>query len=255
MPANSNRKFHLKPFSLFHHKSTMKVGMDATLLGIWIQADRAEKVLDIGTGCGILSLLLASKCNAQIDAVELDVDSANEAGENFQNSAFYDRMQVIEIDINQFAKAHRQKYDVIISNPPFFINDQRSTDKKKKQARHSDSLSFRQLIGAINKLMKPDGNCFFVLPYEEGKIFTEMAAKNNLYLQHRQLIFPGRGLEPNRMNMKFAFKKPIKIVSEKFIIREENGQFSKQYKLFLEDYLIGFTGSVHSGSKPDFSFH
>jgi len=255
MSASSIRKFHLKQFSLSHHESTMKVGMDATLLGIWAQVKEAENILDIGTGCGILSLLLASKCSAQIDAIELDLASANEAGENFQNSAFYDRMQVTAVDINQFAQAHFKKYDVIISNPPFFINDQRSKDKKKTQARHSDFLSFDQLIVAVRKLMKPDGKCFLVLPYNEGKIFTEKAIENNLHLQQQQLIFPYRGATPNRINMQFGVEEPVKIKTEKFIIREEDGLFSQQYKFFLKDYLIGFTGFVHFGNNPDFSFH
>jgi tRNA1(Val) A37 N6-methylase TrmN6 len=87
--------------------------------------------------------------------------------------------------------------------------------------------------------MKRGGNCFLVLPYEEGKIFTEMATQNNLYLQKQQLIFPFRGSIPNRMNMQFGFEKPTETGTDMFIIREDDGHFSKQYKLFLKDYLIG----------------
>jgi tRNA1Val (adenine37-N6)-methyltransferase len=236
--ANNTRKFHLKPFSLFHHQSTMKVGMDSILLGIWAEPGKSEKILDIGTGSGILSLLMACKSSAKISAIELDKDSAEEASLNFQISPFYNRLNLFEKDFIDFSGIGMPKYDAIISNPPFFVNDSRSENDRKSQARHGDSLSFGQLIEGVKKLLLPDGKFFLVLPYEESKQFLKQANNFGLLLHKQQLIFPVRGLQPNRVNMQFGFNSPKEMVTDKLVIREEDRSFTEDYKNFVREFLI-----------------
>lgn len=233
------RPFHLKQFSLFHHQSSMKVGTDSLLLGIWTNIEGANHILDIGTGCGILALLMASRSEASIDAVELDKASFGEAKQNFNNSPFHNRLTAFQTDFKHFVHEEQKKYDLIISNPPFFINDLRSTEEKRKIARHGDKLNFEELCAGVANLLNANGCFCLVLPYEESKFFVKIANEFNLQVNRQLLIFPKRGLQPNRVNLELSFTNNTEICSEKFVIREDNNQFSEQYIDFFKDYLIG----------------
>lgn len=233
------RPFHLKQFSLLHHQSSMKVGTDALLLGIWTSVNNARNILDIGTGAGIIALLMAARSDAFIDAIELDKASYLEAKNNFENSPFSERLVAIHDNFNLFAFNCNQKYDLIISNPPFFINDMRSQDQTRKNARHGDRLSYDELCKGATSLLESNGHLYLVLPYDESKIFIEIAKNNKLYVNRQQIVFPKRGSQPNRINLEFSFSEKKKIISEKFVIREENNQFTEQYIQFFKDYLIG----------------
>lgn len=232
-----SRKFHFKLFSLSHHRSTMKVGMDSTLLGSWANADSAKHILDIGSGCGILSLILACESQGDITAVELDAASAQEAKENFDSSSFSERMTIINEDFNHFASGRAGSFDLIISNPPFFINDHRSEDQKKTQARHGDALSFGQLLDGVDHLLSDNGKFYLVLPYDESRFFLQLAKEKGLFLQKQQVIFPFRGSLPNRINLQLG-KQNKSIVTELLMIREEDGNFSKEYIQQSGDLLI-----------------
>lgn len=238
MSGNNNRKFHLKAFSLYHHRSTMKVGTDATILGIWTDVNGTNHILDVGCGSGILSLLLASRSDASIDAVELETDSAVEAALNFSQSPFHHRLKLIESDFNILSAEITHQYDLIISNPPFFINDSRSQSVKTSNARHGDTLSYSQLINGVTCLLKQEGKFSVVLPYKESQHFIKIAQASGLFL-HRQLhIYPFRGHQPNRINMQFGFSKMAGSLAEKLVIREENRKFTDEYKKLVTDYLI-----------------
>ena len=217
----------------------MKVGTDAILLGLWVETAEAKKILDVGAGCGIISLLLASRCSAPIDAVELDEESAGEASRNFTNSPVSYRMKVIHADFNIFSTSCPEKYDLMVSNPPFFINDMPSNDLKQRQARHHTTLSYDQLLKGGAHILFPGGKLCVVLPFSNHRIFIELAGNHGMFPQRQQLIFPFRGSQPNRINLCLGFQDPEKIITEKFIIREENKMFTKQYVELLKDYYIG----------------
>jgi len=234
------RPFHLKQFSLSHHQSTMKVGTDSLLLGIWVSINDAALILDVGAGSGILALLAAARSKAIVDAVELDEASFKEAFQNFSNVPFNNRMNAIHDDFNYFATNSDQKYDLIISNPPFFINDMRSKEQKRNNARHGDRLNYEGLCKGTSALLNKDGRFCLVLPYEESKIFIQIAAKYNLYVNRQLLIVPKRGLQPNRINLELSTRITPDILSDEFIIRESDYRFTEQYILFFKDYLIGF---------------
>ncbi|MCB2208554.1 MAG: methyltransferase [Bacteroidetes bacterium] len=236
---SDTRPFHLKQFSLFHHQSSMKVGTDALLLGIWTDVDGATRILDVGTGCGILALLTAARSNALVDAVELDELSFKEATENFSNTAFRKRLYTIHDDFNHFVTVADQKYDLIISNPPFFINDMRAREKKRNDARHGDRLNYKGLCQGTSALLNNDGRLCLVLPYEESKIFIQIAQNYNLHVNRQLLIVPKRGLPPNRINLELSFNTHA-LQSEAFVIRETDGTFTHQYIQFFKDFLIGF---------------
>ncbi len=238
MSAPDTRPFHFKQFSLSHHHSTMKVGTDAVLLGIWMELDGVKEVLDVGTGCGILPLLLAArKASVQVDAVELDEASAREASENFRLSPFAGRLQIFHADINNFVPDAGKKYDLVISNPPFFVNDQRPEKKSRQMARHSDTLSYEQLAKAGERLLKQQGRFAVVLPYCESRLFLKAAAEAGLHLHKQMLIFPRPCKEPNRVNLLLGFSVAVP-QTEKFIIRQENGIFTQEYLDMVKNYYL-----------------
>jgi tRNA1Val (adenine37-N6)-methyltransferase len=235
---NDTREFHFKPFSLFHHRSTMKTGTDAILLGIWASISHVNTVLDIGSGCGIISLLIASRVNANINSIELDSESVEESKSNFLNSPFKDRMEVIEDDFVKYMESTENRYDLIVSNPPFFTNDLQSLDKRRTQARHTTQLSFYSLCKGVSKLLNPDGRFCVVIPFTQYDEFCSNALRNNLFVNTEQLIFSRRGLQPNRINIEFRKTEAKEIVKDFFIIREENNKFTDLYRSRLEEFYL-----------------
>lgn len=232
------RPFHFKHFSLFHHRSTMKVGTDAVLLGRWVEVNPDDYVLDIGTGCGIMPLMLAQKGARKIDAVDLDMSSVEEARVNFSASQWRDKLCVYNADIRLFASF--EKYDLIISNPPFFINSFKSETERKNLARHTDdSLSFAELCASASRLLKDDGRFAVVLPLTESVEFLKEAEKIGLYPCKRMEIVPMEGKEPNRVNLELIKSKSETVTTESFVIRGTDGKFTAQYGDFLKDFYLG----------------
>lgn len=232
------RPFHFKHFSLYHHRSTMKVGTDAVLLGRWVEVKPTDVCLDIGTGCGILPLMLMQKGVERVDAIDLDEASIAEATENFKASQWRDKMQVVCADVKLFQPNRR--YDLIVSNPPFFINSFKCDADRKNQARHTDiSLTFNDLCESVARLLNPDGRFAVVLPVTESVAFLKASENEGLHLRKEMDIIPVEGKEPNRVNLELGFIKMKNIVKEEFTIRQLNGCFTSQYNEFLKDYYLG----------------
>lgn len=232
------RPFHFKHFSLFHHRSTMKVGTDAVLLGRWVEVNPADYVLDIGTGCGIMPLMLAQKGAGKIDAVDLDENSVEEAKINFSASQWSEKLSACQSDIRNYVTD--AKYDLIISNPPFFINSYKSETERKNMARHTDdSLSFAELCAAASRLLKDDGRFAVVLPVTESAEFLKDAEKFGFYQSKRMGIIPVEGKEPNRVNLELKKMPSETILTTSFVIRGADGKFTAQYDDFLKDYYLG----------------
>ena len=232
------RPFHFKHFSLYHHRSTMKVGTDAVLLGRWVEVRPTDVVLDIGTGCGILPLMLAQKGVSQVDAVDLDAVSIEEATVNFMASQWRDQLQAYCSDIADFQSD--KKYSLIISNPPFFIRSFKCDADRKNRARHTDvTLSFDALCKAVCRLMDTKGRFAVVLPVNESMDFRKVADSYGLYLSKRMTIIPIEGKEPNRVNLELQFAQSVVVQEETFVIRGTDNRFTQQYNEFLKDYYLG----------------
>jgi len=153
----------------------MKVSTDSILLGALCEAKFAKNILDIGTGCGILALMLAQKTDAKIVAIDIDSNSIDEAKINFQNSPWKDRMSAINNDLNSFAAITNSKFDLIISNPPYFSQKIFAPIAQRHQARNTKSLSFEQLLTSLDKLLTSEGDFWLILPPSEHKSFAILA--------------------------------------------------------------------------------
>jgi tRNA1Val (adenine37-N6)-methyltransferase len=232
------RPFFFKKFGLFHHRSTMKIGTDAILLARWVEVSEDDDVLDIGTGCGLIPLMLAQKGIKSADAVEIDKDSYEEAAQNFSNSAWNSRITAINDDIKHYAVNCTKKYDLVVSNPPFFFGDNIPEKAKKGLARHTNTLSYSDLIASVKKLMKPDGRFALVLPARESTTFLQEAENQGFFLEKEMKIVPIEGKEANRINMQLVVNQVDKTESETFVLRHPDHSFTKEYKDFLKDYYL-----------------
>ncbi len=157
--------FRFKQFAVDQTGCAMKINTDGVLLGALVEANQAKTILDIGTGTGVIALMLAQRfTEAQIDAVEIDPMAAQTAGKNFINSPYAERLNIYPVGFEQFFEQNPdKKYDLIVSNPPFFINSLKSPEAKRKLAKHTDEDFFKKLI-KISTHLNPDGVCWLIIP-------------------------------------------------------------------------------------------
>ncbi len=225
---------------MFHHRSTMRIGTDAVMFAQWVDVKPSDVVLDIGTGSGIIPMILSQKGAGRVDAIELDTESFEEARLNFSISVWNEKLNAINADIRNFVDEADKKYDLIVSNPPYYSSDVKPIKEKKVMARHVSTLSFKDLILSAKKMMKNDARFAVVLPYYESRLFIKEAENAGFYLQKEFLISPIEGKEPNRVNMQFLLSKNDDIETELFTIRNKDYSYTEQYKDFLKDYYLDF---------------
>ena len=237
--SSDSRPFHFKHFSMYHHRSTMKIGTDAILLAAWIGINAEDSVLDIGTGSGIIPLMLSQRGVKNVDAVEIDSESASEAKSNFEISQWCDSLQVFQADIKDFASKCVKKYDLIVSNPPFFTSVFKTKNQQRNLARHTDTLSFEELIRVAKTLLTEKGRFAVVLPIFESKRFLEIAAVENLFVKSCMQIFPVTGKEANRITIELVQHPVENTETTNFVIRNTDRSFTEQYNTFLKDFYLG----------------
>lgn len=160
----------------------MQIGTDGVLLGAWAPLDKEpQSILDIGTGTGIIALMLAQRSEAEvIDALELDEDAYEQATDNFENSSWADRLFCYHTHLYEFATEMDDTYDLITCNPPFFGHSQKTEDSARNQARFEDAMPFELLAGAAQRLLNPDGIFAVILPFSRKAEFLSLAAKAHL---------------------------------------------------------------------------
>jgi tRNA1Val (adenine37-N6)-methyltransferase len=234
----SSDVFAFKQFKIKQDKCAMKVGTDAVLLGAWTECGNAKKILDVGTGTGVLALMLAQKSEATIWAIDIDKDSFIDAKENAYQSKWNDRLNVLNISMQEFTKENSNDFDVIISNPPYFTDAYKAKELSRNTARHTDELPFDQLIECVVKLLSEDGHFFSILPYNEAIQFKNMAAKNNLYLIKSTRVKTKPEKEPKRLLMMYSRKQQIQIEDELVIELDERHHYTQQYIDLTKDYYL-----------------
>jgi len=232
--------FHFKQFSVEDDCSSMKVGTDAVLLGIAANETKVKKILDVGTGCGVIALMLAQKTNATIDAIDIDKENCIQAQENFSKSKWNQRLNIIHQDFNDFFLTKDSEYDLIVSNPPFFISGKRKENKRQGRARHTDTLSFNQLCQGVSKLLVSTGKFFLILPKNTFPQMLEAANASGLFLQNILLVHPTTKKAPNRYIACFTKKPEEIILFERLFIREHHSFYTFQYKDFVKDFYLDF---------------
>ena len=219
----------------------MKVCTDACLLSAFA-ANRlpltVHHILDIGTGTGLLSLMLAQKKpNYIIDAIEIDEAAAKQARENFDNSPWKERLKINNISIQQYANITLKKYDVIICNPPFYEKDLKSENIQRNVALHSDALLLEELTSIVNLLLANDGNFFVLLPYHRTKYFEELLLKNKLRIKEK--VFIKHTPEHNYFRIIFWVDRIATTLNQSEInIMNDKNEYSEEFSALLKDYYL-----------------
>lgn len=219
----------------------MKVTTDACLFGALV-AEKIRKstfkintVLDIGTGTGLLSLMLAQKTNAKIDAVEIDQAAAEQARQNFLSSSWKERLTVLQGDVLEFVPS--EQYDLVISNPPFYESDLRSPDKRKNSAKHDDTLTMAELITFAEKQLSDEGWLALLIPFHRTGEVIELAAESGLYPISITTAFQTPRHQAFRSILIFSRnKRPVKETD--LLIKDETGDYSERFKELLGDYYL-----------------
>jgi len=177
------KPFKFKEFTVIQDKCAMKVGTDGVLLGAWVNIDpRVESILDVGTGSGLIALQMAQRSDAElIDALEIETNAFEQAVENFENSDWSDRLFCYHASLQEFGEEIDEKYDLIISNPPYFNDSFKVLTEDRAIARHTGSLNFHELLSACAKLLAEKGSCAFIIPFKEEENFVQIAKNNGLY--------------------------------------------------------------------------
>jgi len=233
--------FRFKQFSVEHDRSSMKVGTDGVLLGVAADVDGATKILDAGTGCGVIALVLAQRCSAKITAIDIDKLSVEEAAVNFRNSPWADRLIAFNESLQAHAVFGTDQYDAIVSNPPFFQNSLKNPDEKKMRARHNDALPFDELLESSARLLMPEGSLWVTLPLTESQVFEEFAKQNGFLTEYRMLIHPKPGRAANRVIQKFTRKQHRnELVSDSLTIRNEDNTFTEAYQKLTAEFYLNF---------------
>ncbi|MFZ1529932.1 MAG: methyltransferase [Ferruginibacter sp.] len=233
--------FRFKQFSIQQDQCAMKVCTDACLFGAWVAAwasgeeKKINRILDIGTGTGLLSLMLAQKINAVIDTVEINRNAALQAKENIAATEWKEQIRVFETAVQDFSPA--QKYNLIISNPPFFKNDLHSPAEDKNTAKHSSSLSFNELFEAIRNHISENGFAAILLPYHRKDEATVIAAKYGLHLLKEFSVKQGIHHNHFRTMLLFGDQPGILQLGE-ITIRGENSDYTESFKDLLKDYYL-----------------
>lgn len=232
--------FRFKQFVVEDDQSSMRIGTDAVVLGSWINPENVSGILEIGTGCGVIALMMAQKCDAVITAIDIDENSIPQAAMNFQNSPWNMRMRALHCSFQEFAGHHPDKFDLIITNPPYFTNSLRSPLKSRNIARHDDHLKANDLLAGVLKTLSHSGKFHLILPAEDAIKFQEYAKEYYLFLIRQLMIKPKPGAKPNRIAMEFSFTPAESVITEEIIIRREDNSFTDAYRELTGDFYLDF---------------
>ena len=233
-----NPFFSFKQFTVYHHRCAMKVGIDGVLLGAWADVNCANKVLDIGTGSGLIALMLAQRTCAQITAIDIEPNAILQTEENIENSPWKDSITAKEISIQQFAATTDEKFDLIVSNPPYFVNSLKNNCADKTTARHTDSLTHEELMTWAKKMLAENGRICLILPVNEGIKCVQFAESIGLYCHKMVYVHPKPAVEAKRVLLQFGFAPITTEVTELDIETSERHQYSKEFAVLAKDFYL-----------------
>jgi len=231
--------FHFQQFSVLQKHSGMKICTDAVLFGAMAPVNPGDRVLDIGTGTGVLALMTAQLAATKVTAVELTQEAFQEADINFNNSPWVDRLEAVHQDIQSFALTANRQYDLIISNPPFFENHLKTVDTLRNSARHTDQLPFADLIGIAEQLLSPPGLFYLLLPAHAVAKFSALALAAGFYLIN-QTDF--RGYTHNEAKVSaLTFSRCAAVFTARLLtIYASHNVYSQDSERYLADFLLRF---------------
>jgi len=244
-----NDIFHFKQFSVKQHPSVFRINTDGCLLGAVIskqsqthQATNKEthRILDIGTGTGVVALMLAQNCKGQIDAIDINSKAVELASYNFLKSKWYERLHSFHADLANFTAKDKNGYHCIVSNPPFFSNSLKSPNQLRNQSKHNDILSLENLCDCTSQLLLKNGLFYIILPPKEATHFIKISKDKKLYLQlkiHVKSVIHKRVF---RNILIFSKINTGNLEEKTIILQEKNGEYTREYKALIKDFFLYF---------------
>lgn len=231
-------KFQFKQFTITQNLCAMKVGTDGVLLGAWTKTPNGT-VIDIGSGTGLIALMLAQRnANSIIDAIDLNENAFLQTKANIENSLWHNRITAHHIALQDFNP--NKKYQLIVSDPPFFVNSSKSGNKAKDLARHTDELSFSDLLQSVINLLLPDGIFSVVLPFSVATEFIELAKTHQLYLNRLCEVKPNLAKPPKRVLMEFSLLEKELEVTTLTIETNQRHVYTPAYQNITKDFYLEF---------------
>jgi tRNA1Val (adenine37-N6)-methyltransferase len=235
----ANNYFNFKQFTIYQESSAFKVGTDGVLLGAVADVTGAKKILDIGSGTGLIAIMLAQRSNAEITTIEPDRDSYIQTSNNVNLCKWNNRINVEHTNLQSFCPGN-EKFDLIITNPPYFTDSLKNPDPRISAARHTDSLNSQDLLEGVTRLLENGGKFQLIMPYVEGNVFIAEAHEYGLYCCNILKIKPLQTSEIKRMILAFSQKK-LK-VTEKFLTIEKGKRYepTEEYINLTKDFYLNF---------------
>jgi tRNA1Val (adenine37-N6)-methyltransferase len=230
-----SQAFRFRHFLVFDDKSSMKVGTDSILLGAWAQPPASGEILDMGSGSGVLVLMLAQKTEATITAVDKHTPSVKQAAENFKISPWATRLRAIEADFFDLSFQLNGPFDYIISNPPFFINSLKPQEFNKLIAKHAGDAFVERFVEKAEQLLHPAGKLCCIFPVSLEGLFVKKAAEAGLYLQRKANVSGKANLPVNRVITEFG-KIQQRVITDEIIIRNLDNSFTSDYLDLTKEY-------------------
>ena len=227
------KPFQFKHFSIAQSKNVFRVGTDGVLLGALSSVDSASNILEVGTGTGLISLMVAQR-NAEAHIVALDItkDAVSLATKNFSQSPYSNQLQVLLSDFKEFETT--MKFDLIISNPPYF---EENPSLKDRIARQQTDLTFENLISKSANLLSQKGVISVIIPFEAGEIVQEMATRNQLYLRRKVIIYGIKDSPPKRLILEFGLRAE-EFEEQEFTIEKSPRQYSDEYLILTKEFHV-----------------
>jgi tRNA1Val (adenine37-N6)-methyltransferase len=237
-----HKPFYFKEFTINQDKSAMKIGTDGVLLGAWCSVDDyLDSILDIGSGTGVIALMMAQRNEAMtIDAVEVNENAYEQTVENFEQSDWGDRLYCYNASFQEFADEVAEEdeiYDLIVSNPPFYTDNFETDNDARNKARFTSSLPFEDLIVGVSKILSKNGMFAVIIPFKEVEQFIKLANNKGLFLNRKCDVRGNPKSEIKRVLMEFSSHQlPIK--KEQLVIEIERHQYTEDYINLTKDFYL-----------------
>ncbi len=232
--------FQFKQFTIEQDRCAMKVGTDGVLLGAWTPLENdPSSILDIGTGTGIIALMLSQRSNAvQIDALEIDEAAYEQSVDNFENSPWSDRLFSFHAGLDEFVEDPEDEYDLIVSNPPFYAEDYKTQNGQRDLARFQDAMPFEDLIEAADLLLSENGIFAVIIPFKEEEKFVALAKEYELYPIKMTRVKGTPTTEIKRSLLAFSRNKTDELLTDELIIETERHLYTAEYIELTKNFYL-----------------
>ena len=234
----SNLYFEFKKFKVYHDQCAMKVGTDGVLLGVWTNVSDVRAILDVGTGSGLIAMMLAQRVSndVSVDGIDVDLGAVNQSLSNVIQSGF-NNIHITQSSIQKYAILTEKKYDLIVSNPPFFTASLHSPDKQRSIARHTDSLSMIELIECSEKLLADKGKLSVIYPFEYKQALVSLAEKYRFNVSHITNVLPTATSKPKRILIELT-KQDVILNEDDLVLELKRHVYSKEFIELAKDFYL-----------------